>query len=527
VAKKKETVIKPKSEFTPVVAVMGHVDHGKTSLLDRIRGTKVAASEAGGITQNTRAHQIEHKGQKMTFIDTPGHEAFSNMRARGAAVTDIVLLVVAADDGIQPQTKESIKFAKETGTPIIVAINKTDLPGLKLVKVKQALASFDVNIEEYGGDVLAFEVSALTGKGVEEMLDGIQLFAEINELKHPEIQHGENASAFVLESNTHKQLGAVALAIMQAGEIQKPLSLLSNIGITKPRALLSHEQKPISLVKAGDPFWVTGLKQPLEVGETIYFADSDAKLENVAEAIKKAEEQNEVAAEEFDGNKMLLQRLLNLDAQKAGSEQKQLNIIVKASSKGTLEVVTEQLKKLDSDERKINILEASTNEITETDINRAKLANGIVISFQREPSSSISRLASKERVIVRNYEVIYEMLAEVEAVLDSLVTPELEEIEIARARIKQLFTLTNGDVVYGCEVVKGRMLKGYRVYVERTRLSTDQAMAEIGRGKISSLRILKEEVREVKKGQECGIFLDTKIEDIEVGDEVVAYKLES
>lgn len=514
------------STYTPIVAVMGHVDHGKTSLLDAIRGTSVTATEAGGITQNTRAHQIDFEGRKITFIDTPGHEAFSNMRSRGAQVTDIVLLVVAADDGIQPQTKESIKFAQATGTPIIVAINKIDLPVKSLTKLKQELASYNVNIEEYGGDTLLFEVSATEKRGIKELLEGIVLFADIHELKAKQPEAPALGEAFVLESNVHKQLGPVALCLLKAGALDKPYVAASAEQTAKVRGYLDQDQKPLKEVHTSDPFWVMGLKQAVSAGEKILFAADESTAKKLQDKIKEGIAAVKAEEEAKNAGMMLLQKLLNKEATAAGTEQKVLNMVIRASTAGTLEVMKHELEKLTNEQRKIHILDASTSDVSEGDVQRAKASHGIVISFQKKISSKVQDYARQQEVILSNYEIIYEMLEEVGAVLDSLVIPDLEETEVARAKVKQVFTLTKGDMVAGCEVIKGTILKGYKVYVERPSLSTEENVAEIGRGKIASLRILKEEVREAKKGQECGIILDPVVTELQEGDEIVAYKVE-
>lgn len=511
---------------TPVVAVMGHVDHGKTSLLDALRGTNVTAKEAGGITQNTRAHQITTpSGNKITFIDTPGHEAFSSMRSRGAEATDFVLLVVAADDGIQPQTKQSIQFAKASNTPIIVAINKVDIQGVNTTKVKQQLSSFGVQIEEYGGDSLCFEISATKKLGLDNLIEGIELLAQINELKSAEVQNESIGEAYVLESSQDKKIGAVALCILKAGQLNEKFFGVSHSDeIFKVRSYLDQDQKPVETVYESDPFWVTGLRKTLTSGDRVFFYADESKAKQWHKQI--AVQAEEAAAEPVTAQNKLLEILLKKKAAEQGLEAHTLNIIAKASTYGTLEAVKVELAKLGDEEKKVNILEAATGDVTESDIRRAKLANGIVISFQLPVSNNIEKLARQERVLVRNYDIIYEMIDELSAALDGLIEPEEEEIEVARARVKQVFTLTDGTIIAGSEVIKGTMLKGYKVYVERPSQSTADEIAEIGRGRISNLRINKDEVKEVKKGQDCGIMIDPKVENIEAGDEVVAYKVE-
>lgn len=527
---KQKTKPTTKNTFrTPIVAVMGHVDHGKTSILDAIRGTRVQAKEEGGITQNTRAHQITTKsGNKITFVDTPGHEAFSTMRSRGAQMTDFVMLVVAADDGIQNQTKQSIKFAKETGSPIIVVINKVDIEGVKIEKVKQELASFDVQIEEYGGDALCFEVSATKKTGLDELIEGIELLAEVQGLASHKSKEGTLAEAYVLESSIDKRVGSVALCVLKAGSLDQ-----RGFGVTadeyfRVRAYLDQDQKPLNSVSESDPFWVTGPRKPINAGETIYFVNEEKQARELHARLEIETKTEETKEEEAKLSKdmIFMQMIMQEEAKEQGTEPKLLNLIVKSSTVGTLEAVRAELEKFNKQEKRVNVLEASTGEITESDIKRAKLAKGIVVSFQLPVPSNIDKIARQERVLVRNYQIIYEMVDELEGAIEALIEPEEIEVEVARARIKQVFKLTNGDIVAGAEVIKGILLKGYRIYVERPSESTKDEIAEIGRGKITALRILKNEVKEVKKGQECGILIDPKIETLAEGDEVVAYKVE-
>jgi translation initiation factor IF-2 len=516
---------------TPIVAVMGHVDHGKTSFLDAIRGTKVADKEAGGITQNTRAHEVVTKsGFRITFIDTPGHEAFSNMRSRGAKVTDFVLLIVAADDGVQPQTKQSIEFAKRDNVSIIVAINKIDIKGVNLQKIKTELSSYGVVAEEYGGDTLFFEISAKEKKGLEELLEGIELLSEVHELKSNQPTQDSVAEAFILESSLDRQIGNVALCILKSGELDERIFGVTKEGVFKTRSYLDHLQKPINIVKESQPFWVTGLRTTLPAGDTIYFVSNEDSAKalnkklaetntNVSEAPSQSAEGELSAAEA-----LFAKMLINREEVKQGIEMKKLNVIVKASTEGTLEAILENLKQIKNEEAEIHILSSGTGNVTEDDINRAKLAKAFVVTFQLPTPSKVAAYAKNERVLVRNYEVVYQMFDEVTDVLNGMGQPVEEEVEIARAKVKQVFTLSDGSTVLGSEVVKGLMLRGYRVKVLRV---VNGDTYELGRGKITSLRIRKDEVKEVKKGLDCGIVVDSKMENIEAGDEVVAFKLEA
>jgi translation initiation factor IF-2 len=522
---KKKSTSQPEVKIVraPIVAVMGHVDHGKTTFLDSIRGARVAEGEAGGITQNTRAHEVvTDSGFRITFIDTPGHEAFSKMRERGAKVTDFVLLIVAADDGVQPQTEESIKFAKKDNVPIIVAINKIDLKGINLQKLKTELSSYGVVVEEYGGDTLSFQISAREKIGLKELTEGIQLLAEMNELKSRKPEFDSIGEAFVLEASLDKRIGNVALCILKAGNLNERLIGVTKDQIFKIRAYLNENQKPLDRVLESQPFWATGLRTTVAAGETIYFVETEDKAKELQSKLNIQEEIEEEKQEE-DNASLFAQLLIKKEEIKQGIAQKELNVVVKSATEGTLEAILAKLSDINTEESKVRILFSGAGEVSEDDIMRAKLAKAIILTFQLKPSNKIESKAKQEKVLLRNYEVIYEMFDEVGDVLESLTQPIEEEIEVARAKIKQKFTLSNGDVVYGSEVVKGNMVKGYRIWIERT--VKGDAM-EIGRGKISSLRVRKDEVKEVKKGLECGIIIDQKFEDIQEGDEIVAYKVE-
>lgn len=502
----------------PVVAVMGHVDHGKTTFLDSIRGSRVAEKEAGGITQNTRAHEvILENGFRITFIDTPGHAAFSNMRRRGAKVTDFVLLIVAADDGVQPQTKESIEFAKNEKVPLIVAINKIDIKGVNLQKIKSDLANNGVVIEEYGGDVLCFEISAREKIGLKELLEGIQLLSEVNELKSSTPRFESIAEAYVLESTQDKKIGNTALCILKSGKLDSRNFGVSTDQIFKIRAFLDHNQKQIDSVLESQPFWVLGLKNTLNAGETIFFVESEDKAIELEKKLEKKE--IEAVQSEENVESLFAQLLMKREDIRQGTGQKELNVVVKSSTEGTLEAILSKLESISNDEAKVKILISGVGEVNEDDITRAKLAKAIILTFQLQPSSKIETKARTEKVLLRNYEVVYELFDEVEDVLESLNEPLEEDIEVARAKVKQIFTLSNGEVVAGSEVLKGNIIKGYKVWIERNG-------EEIERGKIISLRVRKDEVKEVKKGQECGIVIDPKIENLIEGDEIVAYKVE-
>jgi len=505
---------------------MGHVDHGKTSLLDAIRGTNVQSTEVGGITQNTRAHQIIFKNQKITFIDTPGHEAFSSMRSRGAKVTDIVLLVVAVDDGVQPQTKESIKFALEEKVPVIVAINKIDLPGKKMLKLKQELTSAGLTLEEYGGDVMVVEVSALKKIGLDDLLDRILLLAEMQEFKK-ETPIGMKGRLFVLESTLTQNQGAVCLCIVKAGKIDKNDFIVYGDQVKRARTLLDQNQGLCESAEQGDPVWVVGADEVLKTGTVleVYPTEKEAKDASKRRSEKKDEPsildslkgaESGQPAVGVDNDLSLLSKMLN--SNKKTERIKILNIVLKADTQGTMEAVVDSLNSLNDDDVQIKILSAETGKITEKDVITAKSSKGIVIGFQVEMDKRVEEVARSEKVLVRTYKVIYDLIDELGEAMNSLLEPEYKDVEVARAKVKQLFELSNGQLVAGSAVLKGNIVKGYKVIVERVG-------EKIGEGKITSLRLLKAEVKEAKKGQECGILIEPKLA-IEAGDDIICVKQE-
>lgn len=522
-AKKKSNKTTKSNVRQPIVAVMGHVDHGKTTFLDSIRNARVVDKEAGGITQNTRAHEVETKsGFKITFIDTPGHAAFSAMRERGARVTDFVLLVVAADDGIQPQTKQSIEFAKENEVPVIVAINKIDIPGVKIEKIRQELSAFGIVPEEYGGENLFFEVSALQKTGLEEVLEGIELLSEVNELTPNEPKENVIAEGFVMESQLDKQIGYNALAILKSGNLDNRYVGVTAESIFKVRAYMNEFNKGVKTVEESQPFVVTGLKDDIPTGEIINFVKDEKQAKILQEKLQSGEvtedEEKELSAEDLFAQMLVAQKEVE-----QGVEQKELNVILRASTQGTLEAVREEIGNLATDESKITILNSGTGPVTEDDLNRAKIAKGLVIAFQSNVPRNIAEIAKRNKVLVRNYEIIYELVDELAEVLDSMDGPIEEEVEIARARVKQMFTLSDGSQVAGSVIEDGKFTRGYSIKIER---GNGDEPEEIGRAKVREVRQGKNEVKEVKKGMECGLLLNPVIDGIEEGDFVVAYRIE-
>jgi translation initiation factor IF-2 len=501
----------------PIIAVMGHVDHGKTSLLDVIRGTHVQSGEAGGITQNTRAHKVQTKsGRFMTFIDTPGHEAFSEMRSRGARVADVVMLVVAADDGVQPQTKESIEFIKRSNLPVVIACNKMDLPGANPDKVKQELSQVGILVEEYGGEAVLVPVSAKKEQGIDELLDALLLVTDMQELKPQKAVQG-TAEAFVLESNKDTDLGVVAMVILKTGTVSKGQYAVADGKVHKIRETLNEYRKPVQNTTQGDPVWLIGLEEVLPIGVNLLFFNTVKEAQEAAAKMVESKEAKEADLVTELEDSALFAELLGAKEDRQDRET-QLSVILKADTKGTLDAIETKLKELSFQDAKVSVFRAETGNITAGDVQTAHDTSGIVLGFQVKLDSQAEVLARKERVLVRTYEIIYDLIDEVEAVVHSMITPEEQRVEVARAHIKQIFELTNGQKVAGCEVLSGNVIKGYQVYVERKGES-------LGEGKITSLRKGKDEVKDVKKGMDCGIMIEPVIE-FETGDDIVCFKIE-
>ncbi len=520
--KKKKSNKKYNISRNPVVTMLGHVDHGKTSLLDAIRGTKVQCREAGGITQNVRAHKIHYEKSKsesytITFIDTPGHKAFSQMRSRGAQVTDIVVLVVAADDGVKPQTKEAIKFAKESKVPIIVALNKIDLPDIDKSKTLRELADQGVQVEKLGGNVLYIETSAKKKKGLDELLDAVLLTAEINSLEDSKPKKG-TAEAVVLESTKDKFLGPINFCLIKAGELDNNSIYSFGNKTKKIRAIKDESFCNVKHASTSDPVWIAGFDEEIPVGSTVYFY-SDPK--DIKKEIKKTKvlKNDKKADEEEELNEEILSQLIESQNKKDKSE---LNIILKSESQGTLEVALKELDKLSNNETSINIIEKGTGDITEDDIIKAKASQGIVIGFKSNLSNKNEKISRIEKVLVKNYDIIYELLEEIAEVIESMKEPVMKKVEVARAVIKKVFTLSDQSKVAGCKVMKGTILKGYQCFVERPGKIKNKILGE---AKIISLKYRKEEVREADKGTECGILLNQDI-DFKKDDDIVCFKLE-
>ena len=492
-----------------VVTIMGHVDHGKTTLLDSIRNASVADGEAGGITQHIGAYQAERNGEVITFIDTPGHQAFTEMRARGAQVTDIVIIVVAADDGIMPQTVESINHAKAAGVPIIVAVNKCDKPGVNPDSVRQRLMEHELVPEEYGGDTMMVNVSALKGQGLDELLDAILLVAEVHEYKAVQDRHAEGV---VLEARLEKGRGAVATLLVKQGTLEKGNSVVLGTTHGRIRAMTDFSGKTLKSAGPSMPVEVIGLSQVPVAGDNFVVVKSDKDAKALVE--NRLAEQK--AKAQVKPTKVTLEDLFSMAEQDA-SAVKDLNLIVKADVQGSIEALKGSLEKIDVEGIVVKVLHSGVGGITESDITLASAYGAIVIGFNVRPDGGARRAADAQGVQCRYYKVIYEALDEIAAAAKGLLEPTIEEQHRASIEVRKVFTVPKVGAIAGCMVIDGKVARG-----QKTRLLRDSVI--IWEGSLSSLKRFKDDVKEVDKGYECGIGLEN-YNDIKEGDIIEAYEL--
>ncbi|MED5370436.1 MAG: translation initiation factor IF-2 [Myxococcota bacterium] len=492
----------------PVITVMGHVDHGKTTLLDTIRKADVAGGEAGGITQHIGAYQVTKNGQKITFIDTPGHSAFTEMRARGAQATDIVILVVAADDGIMPQTVESINHTKAADVPIVVAINKCDKEGANPDAVKQRLMEHGLVPEEYGGEVQMLPVSGLTGEGVPELLEAVLLQAEVMELKANPERHAEGV---VLEARLEKGRGAVATILVQQGTLHPKEPLVLGTVAGRVRALTDHNGKKLKLAGPSTPVEIIGLKDVPAAGDLFTVVKSDKAAKSLAEHRAEAERAAALSA----NKRMTLQDLFK---RKEEGELKKLNLIVRGDVQGSLEALKSSIKDVEVDGTDINILQAAVGAISESDITLASTYDAIVVGFNVRPDPKARRAAEEKQVEVRHYRVIYELLDDLKAALVGMLDPVFEEKVTGHAEVRETFSIPKVGTVAGCYVVDGTIGRNHKGRLTRQGVV-------VWEGKLSSLKRFKDDAKEVGTGYECGLGLEN-FNDIKVGDELETYIME-
>lgn len=492
----------------PVVTVMGHVDHGKTSLLDAIRETNVTQKEAGGITQHIGASAVTINNKKVVLLDTPGHEAFTSMRARGAQITDIAIVVVAADDGVMPQTIEAINHAKAANIPIIVAINKVDKSEANPDRVKQELTEHGLVPEDWGGDTIFVPVSALKRMGIDELLEMILLVAEMQELK---ANPNRKAMGTIIEAKLDKGRGPVATVLVQKGSLAIGDAVVAGAAYGRVRAMLDDRGKRVKKVGPSTPVEILGLSEVPEAGEHLYVVEDDKKAREVATRRKEVIRNEQLKVNQKVSLEDLFERI------KQG-EVKDLNIIIKADVKGSIEAVKQSLEKLSTDEVKVNPIHGGVGAITESDIMLASASNAIVIGFNVRPTNTAMEIANKENVDVRTYRVIYTAIEDIEAAIKGMLTPEYKEVVLGRAEIRATFKVPNVGVVAGVYVQQGKILRNAKI-----RLLRDNIV--IHEGSISSLKRFKDDVRELLSGYEGGLGIDG-YNDVKESDVIEAYTFE-
>jgi len=494
----------------PVVTVMGHVDHGKTSLLDAVRETEVAAGEAGGITQHIGAYEAHAGDRRIVFIDTPGHEAFTRMRARGAKVTDIVVLVVAADDGVMPQTEEAIAHAKSAGVPIVVAVNKIDKPGAQGERVKRQLSDRGLMPEEWGGDTVMVEVSAKTKQNLPRLLEMILLVGDLRELK---ADPDAPASGTVLESRVDKGRGPVATVLVQNGTLHVGDVFIVGAVYGKVRAMFDDRGQAIKKAGPSTPVEVLGLQGVPEAGDPFQVAD-EAKARHIVEYRQGKQREASLARTASSGRLTLDQ----LHEQLRAGELKELPVVVKADVQGSVEVLSEMLPKISNDEVKLKVIQASVGAVTETDVLLASAANAIIVAFNVRPERKGAELAQREGVDIRLHTIIYELVDELKKAVAGLLAPVIKEAYLGRAEVRNTFRVKGAGMIAGCSVQDGILKRDADVRVLRDNVL-------IYTGKIVSLRRFKEDANEVRAGFECGVGI-SNFNDVKVGDVLECFKVE-
>ena len=492
---------------TPVVCVMGHVDHGKTSLLDAIRHTNVTSGEAGGITQAIGAYQVTINGQLITFLDTPGHEAFTAMRARGAQATDIAILVVAADDGIMPQTVEAINHAKAAGIDIIVAINKMDKPQANPDNVMQELTKYDLVPEEWGGDVMCVPVSALTGMGIDTLLEDVLLVAEVKELK---ANPNRRAKGIVIESRLDQGRGPVATVLVQNGTLNAGDIVIAGTAVGRVRAMVNDKGQQVKLAGPGVPVEIIGLSEVPEAGDSFAAVEDERMARQLSE-----QRHDEAREEEFRRNARM-----NLDDlfARMGEGVKNLNIIIKADVAGSAEAVKASLLKLSNEEVKLSVIHAAVGGITEGDVMLARASDAIIVGFNVRPDRMALESAKRDGVDIRTYKIIYECIEEIEAAMKGMLAPTFRENLLGHAEVRQIIHVSRVGTIAGSYVLDGKIARNAKIRVVRDGIV-------VAEDEIDSLRRFKDDVREVAAGYECGISL-AKFNDIKEGDILEAFVME-
>ncbi|MBD3398848.1 MAG: translation initiation factor IF-2 [Candidatus Coatesbacteria bacterium] len=491
----------------PIVAVLGHVDHGKTTLLDYIRQTKVAAGEAGGITQHIGAYQVETAEGKLTFIDTPGHEAFTAMRARGAEVTDIVVLVVAADDGVMPQTVEAVNHARAAGVEIVVAVTKIDKDNADPERVRRQLSKYNVQPEQWGGENTFCDVSGISGEGVDHLLEILALHGEMLELQ---ADPDASPQAVVIESRIDRGRGTVATVVVTDGTLKPKMAFVCGTEAGKVRILSNEQGKRLKAVGPGSPAEVQGFDGIPEAGDTLVVVADEKEARSIAQLRQNAAREEKLQTRQR-------QSLADFLAPGGGEEKKKLKLVVKADVAGTVEAVVDSLGRFESDEVELEVIHSAVGAITEADVQLAAASEAVVVGFSVRPDSKAQKLAQEINVEIKNFRIIYELLDEVRELLSGLLSPEIREEDHGKAEVRQTFRVPKVGVIAGCYITAGRINRK-----DHARLVRDGRV--VWEGRLESLRRFKDDVREVAEGYECGIGLQ-RFDDIHIGDVIETYTL--
>ncbi|MCI8476852.1 MAG: translation initiation factor IF-2 [Oscillospiraceae bacterium] len=502
----KEEDLKPRA---PVVVVMGHVDHGKTSLLDYIRNSNVASGEAGGITQHIGAYQVKINDQPITFLDTPGHEAFTAMRARGAMITDVAILVVAADDGIMPQTVESINHAKAAKIPIIVAINKMDKPEANPDRIKQQLTEYELVPEEWGGETIICPISAKTGQGIDTLLEMVVLTAEMKELK---ANPNRTAHGAVIEARLDRGRGPVATLLVQNGTLHQGDVIIAGTAVGRVRAMTNAKGQKLTEAGPSVPVEIIGMSEVPDAGDDFHAVADERMARELAG--QRKHEQKTAAAGPMN-QKVSLEDLFSQIKQ---GEMKELAIIVKADVQGSAEAVKASLEKLTNEEVRVRVIHCAVGAINESDVMLASTSNAIIVGFNVRPDNNAKDSAARSGVDMRMYRVIYDCIDEIEAAMKGMLAPKFKEVELGRVEVREVYKITGAGIVAGCYVTDGKVMRSAQI-----RLLRDNIV--IHEGAIGSLRRFKDDVKEVAQGYECGISIE-KYSDIKVGDVIEAFVME-
>ena len=493
----------------PIVTIMGHVDHGKTSLLDAIRHAKVTASEAGGITQHIGAYTVSLNGEKITFLDTPGHEAFTAMRARGAQVTDIVILVVAADDGIMPQTKEAINHCKAADVPMIVAINKIDRPGANIDRVKQELTEHGLVSEDWGGDTICVPVSAKTGENLESLLEMVLLTAEMQELV---ADPNRKAKGTVIEAKLDKGRGAVASLLIQNGTLNVGDSILVGSTYGRIRAMFDDRGKKIKSAGPSIPVEILGLSEVPAAGDRFVVCKDEKTARNMAELRKQ-----KIKADSHQASHRV--SLEDLYSQIQEGKVKELAIVVKADVQGSVEAIRQSLEKLSTDDVKVRVIHGAVGAITETDVTLAAASNALIIGFNVRPDSNATIAAEKENIDLKTYRIIYDAIEDVKSAMIGMLDPEYKEVVNGKAEVRMTYKISNVGTIAGCYVLDGKIVRSSEVRVIRDGIVIFEST-------LASLKRFKDDVKEVAKGYECGLSVE-KFNDLKEGDIIESFTMEA